>query len=136
MTNQVMTCEAVKCYSLVVNERGEITGERANGASADVEADIDRLIREYRFEHPQYTYAEALDAVRERHPRLFQQYSESARPGANARRYSADSETAMQRIDKKARSLMEKDNKLSYSDAVTRVLAENLDLRRAYNATK
>lgn len=134
--NGTMTCEAVKTYSLVVNERGEITGERAGGASADVEADIDRLVREFRFENPSYTYAEALDHVKARHPQLFAKYSESARPGGQERRYSTESETAMERINRKARAFMEKDDKLTYSAAVNRVLAENADLRRAYNQTR
>lgn len=126
----MMTAEAVKIYTLQVDDDGHIIGETQDGPQGDAAEALHEKARAYVVDH-RVDYLTALYAVME-HPEnsdLVHSYFEQDKPREGSGLIDP-SEAAHQ----KALALMDRESCLSYSNAVARVFKEDQTMARAYGS--
>ena len=126
----MMTAEAVKCYTMAVDDNGHIVGPTSDVGAGE---ELDRLAREYVFQHPEISYRDALQAVMDRpqNRELVQVYGGASVPVRHDRPALAP-ESASKIIDLKAREYMLRHGCKDYSQAVRAILDADPELRVAY----
>lgn len=133
----MMTAESLKVYTMAVDDNGRIVGPTSDvGTQNTAGEELDRLAREYVFQHPEISYRVALRAVMDRpqNQELVQVYGGASVPVQHDPPAIAP-ESAAKIIDQKAREFMDRHGCKDYSEAVHAVLGADPELSAAYAAS-
>ena len=128
------TARCIKKYVLDLDENGRIIPNKdADKTAAQAADELDGLARAYQFDHPEFSYPEALNAVMKHpdHQPLVKSYLGVA-DIIDAGGSEIEPHDAARTIDERARERMKQTGEKNYVAAVSAVLAEDADLRRAY----
>ena len=130
----MMTAESLKVYTIAVDDNGRIVGPTSDvGTQNTAGEELDRLARDYVFQHPEISYRDALRVVMDRpeNEELVQIYGGVGVPVDHDPPAIAPA-SASKIIDLKAREYMLRHGCKDYSAAVHAVLDAEPELRVAY----